>query len=191
MKHHNSRAAALACAFALAASVAVEAQRPTAPADTSSRPADAAKPAPAPQTVKAKYEGGVVGHRKQDGWLAFDDLNRRLVFKNKEQSEVFSLSFDALQAAWPDTKSRASTAGQVIASTAPYGLGLPALLMRSKSRYLVLQYRDPDTQSQGLTSFKVGDKELLASLLQTLADKAQLTARGEAYVRRTEPAKNN
>jgi len=197
MKSIYARAAALAFALALAFSAAHAQRPPVMNEPPPPRPADAppaqgpAAPAPpaAPSTVKAKYEGGILGYRKQDGWLSFDDLNRRLVFKNKEQRELFSLSYDALLAAWPDTKSRTSTAGQVIASAAPYGLGLPALLMRSKTRFLVLQYSDPDTRAQGVTSFKIGTKELVASILHTLAAKAELTQRGDAYVRRKDAAK--
>ncbi|HWS52609.1 MAG TPA: hypothetical protein VN228_00670 [Pyrinomonadaceae bacterium] len=185
MKIVYARAAALAFALSLF-TTAAHAQRPPTPADPSAAPpADrqaAARPATGP--VKVKYEGGFLGARKQDGWLSFDDLNRRVIFKSKEQRELFSLSYDALSAAWPDTKSRRSTAGQVIASTVPYGLGLPGLLMKSKSRYLVVQYRDPDTGHEGVTSFKMQDKELVASVLTTLAEKAQLTQRGDAYVRR-------
>src|SRR5688572_16988503 len=37
-------------------------------------------PPPAPQTFKAKYEGGVIGYtKKQDGTLSFDDTNSRLI----------------------------------------------------------------------------------------------------------------
>ena len=182
MKIVYARAAALAFALALF-TAAAHAQRPPAAEDPTARPAGRPASAP-PASVKVKYEGGFLGHRKQDGWLSFDDLNRRVVFKSKEQRELFSLSFDALLAAWPDTKSRRSTAGQVIAATVPYGLGLPGLLMKSKSRYLVLQFRDPDTRAEGLTSFKMQDKEMVASVLSTLAQKAQLTQRGEAYIRR-------
>lgn len=186
MKIVYARAAALAFALSLSASAA-HAQRPPTPADPAAAPPPAERQAPArpaPSTVKVKYEGGVLGFTKQDGWLNFDELNRRLVFKNKQQRELFSLSFDAVLAAWPDTKSRRSTAGQVIASTVPYGLGLPGLLMRSKSRYLVVQYRDPDTRAEGVTSFKMDNKELVASVLDDLARKAELTQRGDAYVRR-------
>ena len=39
----------------------------------------------APQTVKAKYEGGVFGFRKtMEGTLTFDDENNRLLFKDKK-----------------------------------------------------------------------------------------------------------
>jgi hypothetical protein len=193
MKNAHARAAALAFALIFAASAA-QAQRPPDQQDPNARPAatqtNVPKPPPAPSIVKAKYEGGILGYRKQDGWLSFDDLNRRLVFLNKDRREQFSISFDAILAAWPDTKSQTSTAGQIISRTAPYGLGLPALLMRSKSRYLVLQYRDPDTSAEGVTSFKIETREMVASVITTLAEKAQLVERGEAYVRRREANTN-
>src|ERR1044071_1252976 len=88
--------------------------------------------------------------------------------------------------AWPDTKSSTATTGRVLASTVPYGLGLPGLLMRNKSRYLTLRFQDTDTGTEGVTSFRINDKSLLASVLDTLADKAGLVPRGDAYVRHKE-----
>lgn len=146
------------------------------------------KPPPAPSTVKAKYEGGVIGYGKTEGAISFDDANRRLVFKDKKTNrEYFSLPYDSVQAAWADKKSQRSTAGTVIASTVPYGLGLPGLFMKSTTRYLVLQYRDPDTRAEGVASFKLADKEILASVLYAFAEKAGLTQRGEAFVRSSSP----
>lgn len=142
------------------------------------------RPPVAPQTVKAKYEGGILGYRKSDGTLNFDDANRRLVFRDKNSREMFSVPYDVVFAAWADTKSNRSAAGTVIASTVPYGLGLPALLMKNKTRYLTLQYRDKDTQAEGIATFKLQPKELLASVLYTFAEKAGLVQRGEAFIRR-------
>jgi hypothetical protein len=200
MKSFYTRGAALAFALALTAAAA-PAQRPPVMTDPSEprpapaepqqqgpQPARVPKPTPAPPTFKAKYEGGILGYRKQDGWLAFDDLNSRLVFKDKQQRELFSISYEALLAAWADTKSRTSTPGRVIAGVVPYGLGLPGLLLRNKTRYVVLQYSDPDTAAEGVTSFKVETKDLVASVLSTLAEKAELTQRGDAYVRRKDAA---
>jgi len=138
----------------------------------------------APSTVKAKYEGGVIGYRKSEGSLSFDDENRRLVFRDKLGKEMFSVPYDVVMIATADTQSRRPMAGTIIASTVPYGLGLPALLFKKKHRYLNLQYRDPETSAEGMASFKLGDKDLLASVLYTLAKKAGLTQRGEAFIRR-------
>jgi hypothetical protein len=174
---------ALAASILLALAAAASAQRQgtaqSQPAQTS-----APKPPPAPPSVKAKYEGGMVGYKKAEGTLNFDDVNSRLVFRDKQGRELFPLAYNSLLMAWPDTKSRTSTTGRVLASTVPYGLGLPGLLMKNKSRYMVLRYQDPDTGTEGMTSFKISDKALLASVLDTLADKAGLAPRGDAYVRR-------
>jgi hypothetical protein len=144
-------------------------------------------PAPAPATVKAKYEGGVVGYGKSEGTLNFDE-NQRLLFRDKTQKEMFSVPYSVINAAYADTQSRRSTAATTVASTVPYGLGLPALLLpKKKTQYLTLHYRDPDSQAEGIASFKLQNKELLASVLVTLANKAGLTQRGQAFVRRREP----
>ncbi|MDQ5835679.1 MAG: hypothetical protein M3379_02760 [Acidobacteriota bacterium] len=181
-------AARLLPAFAFAAlalnATAARAQHPR-PADTQTpTPAaqpNAPKPRPAPPTVKAKYEGGVVGYRKSEGTINFDDANSRLVFRDKNNRELFQIPYKAVVMAWPDTRSQTSTAGRVI-SAVPYG-GLPALLMKSKSRYLNIRYQDPDIGTEGAASFKLGDKDLLYSVLDTLGDKAALTQRGDAYIR--------
>lgn len=141
---------------------------------------------PAPQSFKAKYEGGILGYnRKLDGTLQFDDANSRLVFRDKQGREVFSLPYSAITAAFADTRSRRPTAATVIGSIpAPYGANIPAWFIRKKYRYLTLQFSDPDTNVSGVTSFKIDDKQLLASALNTLAAKAGLEPRGEAFVRK-------
>ena len=177
---------ALAAALLLAASASALAQRQgtvqSQPAPTPQ--ANAPKPPPAPASVKAKYEGGMVGYKKTEGTLNFDDANARLVFRDKQGRELFGLAYNSLLMAWPDTRSSTSTTGRVLASTVPYGLGLPGLLMKNKSRYMNLRYQDPDTGTEGATSFKISDKLLLASVLDTLGDKAGLAQRGDAYIRR-------
>jgi hypothetical protein len=149
-------------------------------------------PPPAPQTVKAKYEGGVIGYsKKEDGTLSFDDVNHRLVFRNKQQKEVLFVPYEAIMAAYPDTKSLRPTAATVAgAIPAPYGLSSLAWFARKKYRYLTLNFDDPDSRVSGLTSFRVENKEILASLLSTLAGKAGLTQRGEGYVRKKTTAQS-
>ena len=170
-------------AAALAASAGVRAQRPRTAGTQSPAPAATPRPAPAPASVKAKYEGGVVGYRKSDGTINFDDTNSRLTFHDKQNKELFSIPYKAVVMAWPDTRSSTSTTGRVLASTVPYGLGLPGLLMKKKTRYLNIRYQDPDTGTEGAASFKIGEKEMLYSVLTTLGDKAELTQRGDAYIR--------
>jgi hypothetical protein len=138
----------------------------------------------APPTVKAKYEGGIFGYRKKiDGTLSFDDPNRRLLFREKKTGqEKFSIPYDSIASAFADTQSKRPVAADVAGRVFPYGL--PALLIKKKYRYLTLQYNDPDTEATGITSFKLENKEILASVLDTLARKAGLTQRGDIYVRR-------
>jgi hypothetical protein len=176
----------LALLVALAAG-AVLAQRSRSVADQTN-PTAAASPsptlAPAPQTVRAKYEGGVFGYnRKLDGTLTFDDTNRRLLFRDKQNREVLFIPYDAVLGAFADTQSRRPAAATVIGSI-PTIYTLPALLIRKKVRYLTIQYRDPDTDVAGVTSFKLDNKEILERVLVALAEKAGLVRRGEIFVRR-------
>ena len=154
-----------------------EAQQPAASANTA--------PAPAPASFKAKYEGGFAGYQKrQTGTLNFDDAGGRLVFKDKYMREYFSLPYKSLAAIWGDTRAVTSNAARVVGAVPLYGIGLTSLLMpKNKHRYLVAQFDDPDTKLTGATSFKLESKELLASVLATLAQKAELNRRGEGYVR--------
>lgn len=149
-------------------------------------------PPPAPQTFKARYEGGVVGYTKKlDGTLTFDDTNERLLFRDKEQKEVLFVPYAAISAAYPDTKSLQPTAATVASSVpTPYGLNFPARFIKKKSRYLTLNFEDPDTNVSGVTSFKVENKEILASILNTLAAKSNLTPRGEGYVKKKTTAQS-
>ena len=173
--------------------IGVYGQRPrNAAQDPDSSTTRMPAPPAAPQTFKAKYEGGIIGYRKkQDGTLTFDDTNSRLLFRNKQNKEVLFIPYRAVMAAWPDTQSRRPTAARVISAVpVPYGLNIPAWFVRTKYRYLTLNFEDPDTNVAGLTSFKVANKQLLESVLYTLAGKAELTARGEGYIRKKATAQS-
>ncbi|HEX8136443.1 MAG TPA: hypothetical protein VF544_02525 [Pyrinomonadaceae bacterium] len=161
---------------------ATQAQRPRSVGDSSTTSATVS----APQTVNANYEGGVFGYNKKiNGTLSFDDRNERLLFRDKQQKEILFIPYRAVLSAFADTKAKRPIASTVISNTLPYGLGLPALLWKKKFRYLTMQYRDPDTNAEGITSFKLENKETLEAMLSALAGKAGLTQRGEIYVRRT------
>ncbi|HYP00147.1 MAG TPA: hypothetical protein VER76_08155 [Pyrinomonadaceae bacterium] len=145
-----------------------------------------APPANAPKSVKAKYEGGIFGYdKKQTGTLNFDDEGQRLVFRDKAQKEYISIPYKSIAAAYADTQSRRPTAASVLGGASIYTL--PALLIRKKYRYLTMQFNDPDTKVQGVTSFKVDGKQVLETILAAVAHKAELTPRGEAYVRLNKP----
>lgn len=167
--------------------VAVYAQRPRT-ADTTATDASKATPAPAPQTMKAKYEGGVFGHNKtMEGTLSFDDTNGRLLFRNNKQKEVLFIPYNAVVSAFSDTQKRRPAAATV-AQNIPY-LGFPLGLIKTKVQYLTLQYRDQDTNVSGITSFRLANKDLVDSVVFALANKSGLTGRGEIYVRKTDSTK--
>src|SRR5215204_6130813 len=141
---------------------------------------------PAPKTFKAKYEGGVFGYTKtMEGTLTFDDANSRLLFKDKNPPKEISIPYEAITSAFSDTQKRRPTAATV-ASNVPSIYSLPARFIKTKVRYLTLQYSDPDSKVTGITSFKLANKELLDSVLATLADKAGMTLRGDVYVKKRE-----
>jgi hypothetical protein len=170
----------------LAVAAAGHAQRPrTMDAEPTSSP----KPAPAPSSVKAKYEGGVFGYTKtMEGTLIFDDANNQLRFKDKDSPKELHIPYDAIASAFADTQKRQPKAASV-AGAVPSIYSLPAHFIKTKVRYLTLQFSDPDTHVSGVTSFKLENKELLASVLTTLANKAGMTQRGDIFVKKTDTSK--
>jgi hypothetical protein len=171
--------------LSLLTSTAAFAQRPRTIDTSAKTDSSTVAIAPAPQTVKAKYEGGVFGYNNtMNGTLSFDDTNQRLLFRNKQQKEVIFIPYGAVTSAFADTQKRRPRAATV-ASNIPFYLGIPFGFIKTKVRYLTLQYNDPDSRASGLTSFKLENKEILASVLKTLSEKAGLTARGDIYIRKT------
>ena len=172
----------------LAMAVVVCAQRPRAIDNAPATDATKATPAPAPQTMKAKYEGGVFGYNKtMEGTLTFDDANRRLLFRNKHQKDVLFIPYSAVTSAFSDTQKRQPRAA-TIASAIPVIYALPARFIKTKVRYLTLQYSDTDTNVSGTTSFRLANKDLVDSVVYALANKAGLSPRGEIYVRKADSA---
>jgi len=168
----------------LLTSIAAFAQRPRTIDASATTDSSTTAVAPAPQTVKAKYEGGVFGYNHtMTGTLSFDDNNRRLLFRNKQQKEVLFIPYDAVTSAFADTQKRRPAAATV-ASHIPFYIGIPFGFIKTKVRYLTLQYTDPDSRASGFTSFKLENKQILASVLKTLAEKAGMTARGEVYIKK-------
>jgi hypothetical protein len=159
------------------------AQRPRS-MDTQQPAAQAPAVKAAPKTVKAKYEGGVFGYTKtMEGTLTFDDDNNRLLFKDKKPPKEISIPYDAIASAFADTK-KVRPAAATVASNIPSIYALPAHFIKHKVRYLTLQYSDPDSKVTGITSFKLENKEMLESVLVALAEKANMTIRGDIYVKK-------
>ncbi len=173
-----------AVALTLTIAVGILGQRPrTATQDSTTDSTSVPAPQAAPATVKAKYEGGVFGFpHKIDGTINFEDTNERLVFKTEKQKELFPIPYKAITGAYGDThavRPKAASIGSVV----PY-VGLPIGLIKTKVRYLTVQYSDPDSNVSGVTSFRLDNKDVLDSVLYTLAQKAGLTRRGEVFVRK-------
>jgi hypothetical protein len=168
-------------------SITAFAQRPRA-VDTAT---DASKAIPAapPQTMKAKYEGGVFGHSQtMEGTLSFDDTNARLLFR-KDGKDVFFIPYNAVNSAFADTQKKRPGAATV-ASSVPY-LGFPLGLIKTKVRYLTVQFSDPDTLVSGTTSFRLENQGLVDSALYALARKSGLVPRGDVYVRKRDNEEAN
>jgi hypothetical protein len=143
---------------------------------------DAPKPAPAPESFEAKYEGGIYGYsKKEEGTLKFDDVNSRLVFFGKDKKEKLSVPYKSMLVIYPQSQSVQSTTGKVV-SVIPYG-GLFGGFIKEKRRYLVINFDDPDVEVRGLVNFKLETKELLDSVIYTLGQKAAMKPRGDAFYR--------
>jgi hypothetical protein len=138
---------------------------------------------PAPKSMKAKYEGGVFGYRNtMDGTLTFDDENNRLFFKDKKPPKEISIPYAAINSAYADTQKKRPAAATV-ASNVPF-YGWPAGFIKTKVRYLTIQFEDPDSKVSGITSFKLENKDVLESVLVALAEKTGMTRRGDIYVKK-------
>lgn len=168
-------------AVAMAATAYAQRPRPVEKPAIISTDASKARPAPAPQSMKAKYEGGVFGYTKtMEGILSFDDTNQRLLFR-KGPKELF-IPYAAVNSTFADTQKR-QPAAATVAQNVPY-VGWPLGFIKTKVRYLTIQFHDPDTNVSGITSFRLENKDILDSVVFTLAEKAGLEPRGEIFVRK-------
>lgn len=162
----------------------VFAQRPRAmdPAPATQTSTSKTPTKPAPKSMKAKYEGGVFGYRNtMEGTLIFDDENNRLLFKDKTPPKEITIPYGAITSAYADTQKK-QPAAATVASHIPYG-GLAGLI-KTKVRYLTLQFEDPDSRVSGITSFKLENKDVIESVLVALAEKTGMTRRGDIYVKK-------
>ena len=138
----------------------------------------------APVSFEAKYEGGMFGFsRKEEGTLKFDDANFRLVFFSKENKERFAIPYKAIIVIYPNTESVQSTSGKVVQHVPLPGAGIAGMFMKDKKRYMVVNFDDPDINAKGLINFKLGSRQLLEKVIDTLGNKAEMQQRGDAYYR--------
>jgi hypothetical protein len=156
------------------------AQRPRAIESDQAKPP---APSPVPKSVKAKYEGGVFGYRNSmEGTLIFDDTNNRLLFKDKKPPKEIHLPYYAITSAFADTQKRRPAAATVASHIPLYGI--PAGFIKTKVRYLTIQFDDPESKVTGVTSFKLENKQALEAVLKALAEKTGMTLRGDVYVKK-------
>lgn len=140
--------------------------------------------APAPASFEAKYEGGMLGYsKKEKGTLKFDDVNERIVFYGKDNKEVFAIAYDSIYSISPQSQSVRSTTGHVVGAIPLPGAGLAGMFIKEKRRYMIIQYSDRDADINGVTSFKVENKDLLDSVIKSLGEKSELKKRGDSYIR--------
>jgi hypothetical protein len=177
-------AAALALFFVINA-LPTAGQRPIAADDDPNQAVT--PPPPAPPTVKAKYEGGVFGYnKKKTGTLTIDSANNRLVFSDGKGKEMFHIPFGSITGAFGDSHYVRPAAASVVSHVPIFRVGVPASYIKTKVRYLTIQYDDPDSKAAGVTSFRLDNKDLIDSVLYTVATKAGLKKRGDIYVRKKE-----
>ncbi len=178
MKTYSRLTSAGLIVLALVFSAAAQSPR------TADKSATTPKPPPAPQSVKAKYEGGVFGYnQKQEGTLNFDDVNNRLVFRDKTGKDVLFIPYTAVSQEFADSQANRPKSASILGSVpVPYGIN-PIGWIKTKNPYVTIQFFDPDSHVGGITSFRVDSKEICASVVNTLADKAGLVAHGEIFTR--------
>ncbi|HKO35778.1 MAG TPA: hypothetical protein VJV21_04825 [Pyrinomonadaceae bacterium] len=175
--------AAVFALFFVINALPVAAQRPRTADDNPNQVVT--PPPPAPSTVKAKYEGGVFGYnKKKTGKLTIDNANSRLVFKDDKGKEMFHIPYGSITGAYGDSHYKRPAAATVISHVPLYGI--PASFIKTKVRYLTIQYDDPDSKAAGVTSFRLDNKDLLDSVLYTVATQAGLKKRGDIYIRKKE-----
>ena len=177
--------------FAFAVTVSAQPRPTEKKQDTKAEQKTVARMTPAPNSFEAKYEGGMFGYSKREkGTLKFEDANERIVFYGKGQKEKFSIPYKSMLVINPNSKSQRSTTGRVVGAIPLPGAGIAGLFMREKLRYLIINFNDPQVDAKGMVNFKLANKELLGSVIQTLGEKAQMIQRGDAYYRPKDTSKN-
>jgi len=117
-----------------------------------------------------------------EGTLIFDDTNERLLFKYKKPPKEIHLPYYAITSAFADTQKRRPAAATVASHIPLYGI--PAGFIKTKVRYLTIQFDDPESKVTGTTSFKLENKQVLEAVLKALAEKTGMTLRGDVYVKK-------
>ena len=147
------------------------------------RPAEKTSDPSAPISYEAKYEGGIFGASgREKGTLKIDDANLRVTFYRQDGREMFSIPYEALVVVYPDSKVAMSQTGNVLSRVPVPGAALFGLMSKS-SKFLIVNFDDPDINAQGVANFKFDDKKMLLAFIHSLGTKAKMTQRGDAYYR--------
>ncbi|CAN5137728.1 hypothetical protein BH20ACI2_BH20ACI2_26360 [soil metagenome] len=147
------------------------------------RPAEKTADPNAPVSYEAKYEGGIFGASgREKGTLKIDDAASRVTFYRKDGREMFSIPYEALVVVYPNSKVAMSQTGNVASRIPIPGAALFGL-MSTSSKFLILNFDDPDINAQGVANFKFDDKKLLLAFIHSLGTRARMTQRGDAYYR--------
>jgi len=134
-------------------------------------------------SFKARYDHGIFGSTgKQKGYFKFDDANEKVTFYREDGREMFSFPYASLILIYPDTQEHMSQTANVITRIPVPGTAL-AGLKGTESKYLVIDYDDPDVDARGTATFKFNDKELLLTFIDSLGSRSKLKKRGQAYYR--------
>jgi len=105
-----------------------------------------------------------------------------LLFKDKKPPKEIHLPYSAITSAFADTQKRRPAAATVASHIPLYGI--PAGFIKTKVRYLTIQFDDPESKVTGTTSFKLENKQVLEAVLKALAEKTGMTLRGDVYVKK-------
>jgi hypothetical protein len=137
-----------------------------------------------PTQAEAKYEGGIYGSMgRQKGTLKLDDAGQRVFFVRKEDGrEMFSIPYEALIVVYPDSKVSTSQTGNVVSRLPLPGAGLAGLI-NSRSKYMIINFDDPDIEAKGTANFKFDDQKAMINFIHSLGTKAKMKQRGDAYYR--------
>ena len=136
-----------------------------------------------PSEFEDQVRRGIVMEKLQaalTAWLTVSDEEVDKEFRRRnEKVKLAVVSFPADKFREGLTATDGEIAAHFEANKATYRIP-----EKRKVRYLTMQYSDPDSKVTGTTSFKLENKEILASFLATLAERADMTTRGDIYVKR-------
>lgn len=157
------------------------------------RTADPAKtdqevPAKLPEKIAVEYKGGIYGFSdKEKGFLTFDTINERVVFSDRNGKEQFSIPYEAIKVVYPSQKKVRSGTGRAIGALPLPGAAIGGMFMKKKKNYLVVQYEDPEVDVAGTANFLVDTAEELTGAIHAIGQNAEMTQRGDSYIRRRSP----